>query len=249
MERSLYSQHAFLKSEILPAAYRVLWLRHALVLFQVQKIVDVSGDDGHLLTFILEAGSGSETVGIPLNEIGVVAAILEIRHINDSSQIADVGRQPHYLIFVQCPSHPLYGIFAFRRPYNQLAYHGVIIHRDFIALINVGVNTGTDAMGLQNLSDHAWRGHEVVLCVLCAYTAFYGMAMLADVFLMELKRLTIGYENLLFHQIHSHHFFGDGMLHLKTGVHFQKIKLMVFVNKELNRASTLISNSFGCGYG
>ena len=104
-------------------------------------------------------------------------------------------------------------------------------------------------MGLQNLSDHAWRGHEVVLCVLCAYTAFYGMAMLADVFLMELKRLTIGYENLLFHQIHSHHFFGDGMLHLKTGVHFQKIKLMVFVNKELNRASTLISNSFGCGYG
>ena len=33
-----------------------------------------------------------------------------------------------------------------------------------------------------------------MLCVLCAYTAFYGMAMLADVFLMELKRLTIGYE-------------------------------------------------------
>ena len=34
---------------------------------------------------------------------------------------------------------------------------------------------------------------------------------------------------LLFHQVHAHHFFGNGMLHLETGIHLQKIEIAVLV--------------------
>ena len=37
-------------------------------------------------------------------------------------------------------------------------------------------------------------------------------------------------------EIHAHHFFGNGMLHLETGVHLQKIEIAVLVHQKLDRA-------------
>ncbi len=65
------------------------------------------------------------------------------------------------------------------------------------------------------LFDDTRRRHEVVLRVFRTDTTFDGMTALDKFFLLQVQHLVIGYTDLFFYQIHAHHFFGDGMLHLK----------------------------------
>ena len=66
------------------------------------------------------------------------------------------------------------------------------------------------------------------------------MTALEKFFLLQVQHLVIGYTDLFFYQIHAHHFFGDGMLHLQTGVHLQKIEIAVLVHQKLDSSGSRI---------
>ena len=82
----LHAQHSFLQSEGPPAADgSVLRSRHGwFVLFEIHQIVDVCRNDRHRLGVVLEAGTWTQTLLVALNEIGVVVALLECRHVDDA---------------------------------------------------------------------------------------------------------------------------------------------------------------------
>ena len=73
------------------------------------------------------------------------------------------------------------------------------------------------------------------------------MTALEDVFLAEMQRLVVGYKNLLFHQVHAHHFFRDGMLHLQTRIHFEEVEVPVLVHQKFNGTRTRIVYGLGGG--
>ena len=74
------------------------------------------------------------------------------------------------------------------------------------------------------------------------------MAALLDIFLFQLEHLSVGNFDLLFHQVHSDHFFRYRMFYLQTGVHFEEVIIAMLVDQELNRACTDIVDRFGRGY-
>ena len=160
--------------------------------------------------------------------------------MHDAFQITEVGLQARNLVLVKYPAHTFYGILAGRSPYNQLAYHRVVIDGNLVTFVNVAVNAYADAVRLRQLFDDTRRRHEVVLRVFRTDTTFDGMTALEKFFLLQVQHLVIGYTDLFFYQIHAHHFFGDGMLHLQTGVHLQKIEIAVLVHQKLDSSGSRI---------
>ncbi len=66
------------------------------------------------------------------------------------------------------------------------------------------------------------------------------MTALIQLFLLQMQHFIIGNADLLFHQVHAYHFFGDGMLHLKTGIHLQKIEIAVLVHQKFDSPGSRI---------
>ena len=64
----------------------------------------------------------------------------------------------------------------------------------------------------------------------------------------EWQRFAFGHGQLPGHQILPGHRFGDRMLHLQPGVHLHKEEL-ILAEQELDGASPLIMDGFGCGHG
>ena len=117
--------------------------------------------------------------------MGVVVAVLEIRHVDDAPQISDVCRQAGYLVFVQHTAHTLYGIFTCGCPYYELSYHRVIVHRYLVSAVAMRIYTRTDALGhCQLLYDTRGR-HKVVVGIFSTYSALYCVSVLPKVFLSE----------------------------------------------------------------
>ena len=74
------------------------------------------------------------------------------------------------------------------------------------------------------------------------------MPALLDILLFQLKHLSVGNFNLLFHQIYSDHFFRNRMFHLQAGVHLKEIIVAVFINKEFDSTRTDVVHSFSRRY-
>ena len=113
--------------------------------------------------------------------------------MHDAFQITEVGLQARNLVLVKYPAHTFYGILAGRSPYNQLAYHRVVIDGNLVTFVNVAVNAYADAVRLRQLFDDTRRRHEVVLRVFRTDTTFDGMTALEKFFLLQVQHLVIGY--------------------------------------------------------
>ena len=73
------------------------------------------------------------------------------------------------------------------------------------------------------------------------------MAFKGHIFLLKSKPLATGDPNLFLHDINSGDQFGNGVLYLNSGVHFNKVELIIF-EQELDRASAPIADpSAGLG--
>src|SRR5690606_26057343 len=104
--------------------------------------------------------------------------------------------------------------------------------------VNAEVNVGVGK--LQPLQ-HAGRWHEFLLRSLRIDPAFDGMTAEPDALLGDARQITRRSLNLPADKIGAGHAFGDGMLDLDAGVHFQKIECVaVAVINELDRARTAI---------
>ena len=184
------------------------------VFLQVHQVVHVGGYHGDVLQFLVVRVVAHQHLGVLGDEERVVFAAHEVGHVHDALQIGQVGLQPRNLILVEHAAHTLDGILARGGPDDELADHGVVVDGDFVTLVDVAVDADADAVRLGQLLDDAGRGHEVVLRVLGTDAALDGVAALEELFLMQVQHFVVGDADLLFHQVHAHHFLRDGMLHL-----------------------------------
>ena len=63
-----------------------------------------------------------------------------------------------------------------------------------------------------------------------------------------MHHLAVGHFNLLFYEVHTDYFFGNRVLHLQAGIHFQEIIIAMFIDKEFNSARTDVVYGFGGSY-
>ena len=70
------------------------------------------------------------------------------------------------------------------------------------------------------------------------------MSLVANIGLAVAEFFAHSYPNLLLNQICAGDAFGNRMLHLDTGIHLQKIEVVVCINDELNGAGVRVSYRF-----
>ena len=70
------------------------------------------------------------------------------------------------------------------------------------------------------------------------------MPALHDILLADMERFVIRHPDLLFYKIDTQDLFRYRMFHLQAGIHFQKIKIPVFIYQKLDSACTGIIHSF-----
>ena len=141
------------------------------------------------------------------------------------------------------------GLIAVDAPGHQFADHGVIMALHFHGTIQTAVNAQVLTSRFIVIANYSGRRHKIVGRIFSINATFDGMTLLSNLLLVHPEGMTFGDKNLLFNQIKSRHHFRYRMLHLDTGVHFEKIKIQLRVNQKLNGAGTLVADSFAelCG--
>src|SRR5262249_22643279 len=75
---------------------------------------------------------------------------------------------------------------------------------------------------------------EVVIRIFGVDAAFDRGPAHRDIALLQTELLSIGYKQLLLHQINSRDHFSDRMLDLEPGVHFKEVKVTILVDQKFD---------------
>ena len=139
--------------------------------------------------------------------------------------------------------------------HDEFGNHRVVVHGNLAAILHAGVHPDTLPPGhvggehgfLRRLKAHqaASGGQEVAKGILGIDTAFHRPAIALDIRLCDGKLLASCHPNHEFHQVQPGDAFGDRMLHLQAGVHFQKVKTLVLADDKLHRAGALVLHRLG----
>ena len=139
-------------------------------------------------------------------------------------------------------AHFCHCLFAGFAVYADFADQAVVVRRNAVALINVAVHAYAKAAGQVAAFNQAGAGDEVVR-VFGVDAAFEGMAFQNNVFLLVLQFLACRHAQLFLNDVHAGNQFGNGVLDLYAGVHFDKEKFAVFI-QEFERSRTAVADAF-----
>ena len=138
---------------------------------------------------------------------------------------------------------------------DELGNHRVVEHRNLAAVLHAGIDphavqlrgVGRKHGFFGRLKTHqaAGAGQKTAKRVFGIDAAFHRPAVTLHVLLLKRQLFTCRHANHQLHQVQPGNAFGHRVLHLKAGVHFQKVKALVFADYEFNRACALVVNSFG----
>ena len=132
---------------------------------------------------------------------------------------------------------------------NHLGQHGVEQGRNGEPGFDPVINTQGLAVGLGkgDGSQQAGAGLEILVGILCVQSCLDGMAAHGQVGGQAVQRgqLTGGQFQHPLHQVHAVNLFGDAVLYLQAGIHFQKIKgVAVLVENEFHGAGVTVADCF-----
>ena len=113
---------------------------------------------------------------------------------------------------------------------DQLADHGIVVGRNPVTVVDVGIHANAGATRRMVHLDPAGRGHEVFR-VFGIDAAFDGVAADYDVLLTVGNAFPGGNAQLLLDDIHAGDHFGDRVLHLDTRVHLDEVELTVLIEE------------------
>jgi len=119
---------------------------------------------------------------------------------------------------------------------DEFADHGIVVGGDAVAGVGVGVDADAWAAGEAEFLDQAGGGSEISRRVFGVDAAFDGVAELGDVALFDGEGHPRGDADLFFDQVDAGDLFGDGVLDLDAGVHFQQIEVLFFVDEVFDGA-------------
>src|SRR5690606_16732882 len=121
--------------------------------------------------------------------------------------------------------------------------HAVVVGRDGVAGIHVGVDTHTVTTGAVVAGDLARVGAEAVEGILGVDAA---LDAVAHRFVVETADgYTRGDLDLLTDQVVIDHLLGDGVFHLDPRVHLHEVEVPVLVHQELHGAHAFVVHGGG----
>ena len=125
-------------------------------------VVSDTGDRDHQADIILGQACALEAIGeFGRDEIGGEAAILETLLLHDGGQEADIMVHTADDEALQRRRHALDRLGAGGRVGHQLGNHRIVIHREFAAGINAGIDADTLSFRRLILGQPSDRGHEI----------------------------------------------------------------------------------------
>ena len=128
---------------------------------------------------------------------------------------------------------------------DELGDHGVVVRRDGVAGIDVGIDADAFSAGGVPEVDGAGAGGEIVEGVLGIDAALDGVAAGGGFEHVVGERLAGGDADLLLDELAAHDFLGDRVLDLDPGVHFHEIEVLGgFVDEVFDGAGVLIADVF-----
>ncbi len=130
----------------------------------------------------------------------------------------------------QCSAHAGHRLLAGIAVHNDLADHGVVVRRHKVVGVHMRIYTHTRAARRVPHSDASRRRDELVR-ILGIHPALDGVTAHFNLALGKRQLLAGSHHDLRLHDIDARHHFSDRMLHLNTGVHFNKVELTVFVEE------------------
>src|SRR5690606_30671282 len=113
---------------------------------------------------------------------------------------------------------------------DELGDEGIVVRRDAVAVVGVGVHADAGTAGLVDVLDDAGTGHEG-LRVLGVDAALDGMAADLDVVLAVVQPVAVGDAQLLLDDVDARDHLGHRVFHLDARVHFDEVELPVLVEE------------------
>src|SRR5690606_33088125 len=154
-----------------------------------------------------------------------------------------------YPVFIDRADHPRDGLTSCGAVTDQLGDHGIVVHGDLHSLFKAIVYAYTVPLRRTVCRKLACIGKKLVIGIFCVYAFFDGMPLQHEFMLLEGKWLASGDVDLKLDQIPTGNRFCYGVLHLQARIHFQEIEPVVFVEKKLDRARSVIATGAGYPYG
>ena len=146
------------------------------------------------------------------------------------------------LIFAQRTGHVRNSRITITSPTTELCNHRIIMQRNLKSRISRTVQTDITSFGSFTNGYHPGRRHEVILGIFGINATFNGSSPELDIFLPVRQTVAGSYQYHVAYQIDPGTLFRHRMFHLQAGIHFQKIKILVFIHHELQRSGTVIIN-------
>src|SRR5450830_1377233 len=128
---------------------------------------------------------------------------------------------------------------------NDFTDHGVVVRWYEVACVCMRVNTNPWAAWRMPGSNATW-GRREFKWIFGIDTAFDRMTFDRNVTLFESQFFVEGNTDLFLNNIYTRDHFGDWMLNLNAGIHFNEIEFAIFV-QELECTSTAITNFAASG--
>ena len=170
---------------------------------------------------------------------------MKIRIIHDFQIQGNSGFQRFYGKFRQGPFHNLNGARPGEIKGDEFADQGIIIDRQFIALVQMRIHAHPESARGVILPDCSRTGHEIFFGIFGIDAALHGPSAHDNVIKSIAEFLSGRKPDLFFYQIDSRSQFRDRMLHLDAGIDLDKIKFTIRIQQKFNGAGIDIINGPG----
>ena len=214
--------------------------------------IDVGGDGHQQGRIVVRHHRGVEALRILLgDEAGVEVAGLEARMLHQRRLERDVRRDAANDEAVQRVAHPGNRLFAGGAVHDQLGDHRVVEHRDLAAVVDAGIDPDLAWNFLRRLELDQTAGgrQEAAERVFGVDPAFHRPAVELNLLLGQRQLFAGGDADHQLDQVNAGDQFGDRMLDLQAGVHFQEVEALVGTDDELDRPGRFVLHGAGQGDG
>ena len=186
-----------------------------------------------------------------VDKVSSIRAVHKIRMLQQVFQKSNVGLHAADTEFLQAPQHLGNGNFMGEAPGRGLNQQGIIIGSDHGTGKSVaGVQTDTHAAATAVGDELARIRHKVIQRVFRGNTALDGFAPDADLVLLRnphfrtVHGIPFRDPDLALHDVDAGNGFRNRVLHLDTGVHFNKVELIVPGHQKLYRTRADVIHVF-----
>ena len=178
-----------------------------------------------------------------LEKIGRYPAAPEFLVREHAHEERAIGGHARDLDVIQRPMQPLCRFAARLAPRDDLAEHGIVERRDFVAGVDADVEPQAGrGIGPAQVRDSPDARQIPVARVFGVQARFHGGAMLGNFVLLFRQAGALRDAQLPLHEIDAGDEFGDRVLDLQAGIHFHEVKMLGLVDQELHGAGTHVAD-------